>query len=114
MVVFRLILIILIANFLIYTGVVIANHGWNLLPVFFGDIAAMTWPGQFNMDFMSFLTLSCTWIVWRHQFSLLGFVLMLLSISGGVMFLALYLLILTFKTDGNMKELLMGKERATV
>lgn len=35
-----------------------ASHAWNLFPVFFGDIAAMTWAGQFNADFTGFLLLS--------------------------------------------------------
>ena len=34
-----------------YTSVTIAGHGWNLLPVFFGQMVAMGWPGQFNLDF---------------------------------------------------------------
>ena len=28
-----------------YTGIVIANHGLNLFPVFFGDMAELTWRG---------------------------------------------------------------------
>jgi hypothetical protein len=41
-----------------YTVIVINNHGIGLLPVFFGDMAEMGWPGQFNLDFMCFLALS--------------------------------------------------------
>jgi hypothetical protein len=52
-----------------YTAVTIAHHGWNLLPIFFGDMAAMTWPGQFNLDFMTFLLLSGLWVSWRNEFS---------------------------------------------
>jgi hypothetical protein len=35
-------------------------------------MAAMTWPGQFNFDFLCFLTLSGLWLAWRHHFSLGG------------------------------------------
>ena len=54
---FRLLLIAIIATISIYTVNVIANHGWGLLPIFYGDIAKMGWPGQFNMDFHAFLIL---------------------------------------------------------
>lgn len=41
-----------------YAGATISGHGWNLIPVFFGDMAAMGWPRWFNFDFMCFLFLS--------------------------------------------------------
>lgn len=53
----------------LYTAVVIANHGWKLLAVFFGDMGRMGWPDQFNLDFMFLLTLSALWLGWRHGFS---------------------------------------------
>lgn len=42
----------------VYTTLVIADHGWGLLRVFFGDMRAMGWPGQFNLDFTILLALS--------------------------------------------------------
>ena len=45
-----------------YTALVVAHHGANLLPVFFGDIASLTWPGQFNLDFLCMLLLSGLWV----------------------------------------------------
>jgi hypothetical protein len=66
---FRVYLAIIILYLGAYTMIVGLNHGWNLLPIFFSDIAAMTWPGQFNSDFMTFLLLSGLWPAWRHQFS---------------------------------------------
>lgn len=36
--------------------VVGTHHGWNLLPVFFGSNAEMSWPGPFDLDFMAFLS----------------------------------------------------------
>jgi hypothetical protein len=95
----------------IYTGIVIANHGWNLLPIFFGDMAAMTWPGQFNFDFMGFLLLSGLWVSWRHQFSPSGIVLGLLAVFDGVLFLSLYLLIASYYAGGSTAHMLLGKSR---
>ena len=110
---FRVLLIVLCLTIASYTGIVIANHGINLLPIFFGDMATLTWPGQFNLDFMCMLTLSGLWVSWRHDFSGSGMALGLLALFLGASFLTIYLLILSYQTKGNMKELLLGKARAT-
>ncbi len=59
---FRILLAVIFVAIAGYTAIVIANHGMNLLPVFFGDMATMAWPGQFNLDFMCMLTLSALWV----------------------------------------------------
>ena len=92
-----------------YTAVVIASHGWGLLPIFFGDIAAMTWPGQFNLDFLTMLTLSALWVAWRHEFSGVGLALGALAFFGGGLFLSTYLLIVSFQTRGDTGQMLLGK-----
>jgi hypothetical protein len=94
-----------------YTAVTISVHGWNLLPVFFGDIQAMTWPGQFNFDFMGFLLLSGLWVSWRHRFSIAGIALGAVAVFGGMLFLSLYLFVVTTQAKGNVEELLLGKSR---
>jgi len=104
---FRILLGIFIIGIIGYTGIVIFNHGWNLLPIFFGDLAAMTWPGQFNFDFMCFLTLSGLWLAWRHHFSLGGLALGVLGFFGGIMVLAPYLLFASYKANGDIKILLL-------
>jgi len=109
---FRILLAIMITGILGYTGIVGVNHGWNLFPVFFGDMAAMTWPGQFNFDFTCFLTLSGLWLAWRHHFSPGGLALGVLGLVGGIMVLAPYLFFASFSAKGDMKELLLGKVRA--
>ena len=109
----RILLSLIFVSVAVYTGFVIANHGWNLLPIFFGDIAAMTWPGQFNFDFMGFLLLSGLWVAWRHHFSPGGIVLGLFAVFGGVLFLSLYLLIASFDAEGSARHLLLGKSRAS-
>jgi hypothetical protein len=109
---FRILLVLMLLALPAYTGVVIANHGWNLLPVFFGDMAAMTWPGQFNTDFMGFLILSGLWTAWRHHFSPLGLLLGLIAVFGGMMFLTIYLLVVSLAAKGDVKVLLLGAQRA--
>jgi hypothetical protein len=94
-----------------YTAVTISNYGWNLIPVFFGDMRAMTWPGQFNFDFMGFLFLSGLWVSWRHQFSVVGIGLGAVAVFGGMLFLSLYLFVASTQANGNLKEVLMGSSR---
>lgn len=60
---FRVLLAAIFVTIVVYTSVVVANHGLGLLPVFFGDIAKMEWPGQFNLDFSGFLVLSALWLL---------------------------------------------------
>ncbi len=109
---FRLYLVVALASLVVYTLIVGSEHGWNLLPIFFGDIASMTWPGQFNLDFMCLLTFSGLWLAWRHHFKLGGLALGVLGFFGGAMVLAPYLLIVSLKANGDIKEILIGKTRA--
>ncbi len=112
MMLFRLFLATCLLVIVGYTSVVIANHGWNLLPVFFGDMAAMGWPGQFNLDFTGFLALSAIWVAWRHQFSPAGLGLAVAAFFGGMLFLSIYLLVQLQRAGGDVKVLLLGPGRA--
>ena len=109
---FRIFLVIIFAALGVYTAIVGANHGFDLLTVFFGDMALMGWPGQFNLDFMFMLALSALWVSWRHHFSGVGLLLGLLAFFGGAAFLSLYLFIVAGQAKGDAKELLLGKARA--
>jgi hypothetical protein len=109
---FRILLLIMIVVLFTYTGVVGTNQGWDLLPVFFGDIFRMTWPGQFNVDFSCLLIFYGFWLAWRHHFSPTGFSLGFPGLVGGTSVLAPYLLIASFKANDNVKEILLGKSRA--
>jgi len=105
---FQILLVVMSAAIFCYTGVVGFNYGWNLLPVFFGDMAAMNWTGQFNFDFMCLLMFSGLWLAWRHRFSPYGIVIGILGLFGGTMFLAPYLLFVSFRANGDMQKLLLG------
>lgn len=111
MILFRALLAIFVVAILTYTSFTVANHGLNLLPVFFGDMWEMTWPGQFNLDFLSFLMLGGLWLAWRHHFSAAGIALGLAVFAGGMPLLASYLLLHSFRTNGDINALLLGEAR---
>lgn len=112
MVLFRAFLIMCALSILVYTSVTISAHGWNLLPIFFGDMAAMGWPGQFNFDFFTFLLLSGLWTAWRNDFTLGGLVLGLVALFGGMLFLSIYLTVLSFRHQGDVDAMIIGARRA--
>ena len=52
MLAFRLLLSTVVVVVGVYTVPVVVEDGVGaLFPTFFGDIAAVHWPGQFNLDF---------------------------------------------------------------
>ena len=110
---FRVFLAVVFVVIAAYTLAVITSHGLNLLPVFFGDMIKMQWPGQFNLDFMCMLLLSGLWVGWRHQFSTTGVVLGLVAVFGGALFLSAYLFVESFRTKGDVRMLLLGAARAS-
>ncbi len=112
MTLFRLFLVAVIAIVGAYTSVTIANHGMGLYPIFFGDIADMAWPGQFNLDFLFFLIFSGFWVAWRHEFSVAGLVLGFAAFNLGAPFLAAYLLVHSYQTKGDVAAMLLGPARA--
>ena len=95
-----------------FTGVTISNHGWNLIPIFFGDMATMAWPGQVNFDFLCFLLLSALWVSWRHNFSALRLALGAIASVGGMLFLSAYLFIAAKSENGDVRKLLLGEAGA--
>ncbi|MGA1372372.1 MAG: hypothetical protein ACO3Z6_12285 [Pseudomonadales bacterium] len=110
---FRALLLTLLLVVVVYTVPVVAREGlWSLLPTFFGDMSKMGWPGQFNLDFMGFLTLSAVWTAWRNDYSGAGLGLAVLAFFGGIPFLTTYLLILSVRTGGDIKAMLLGERRS--
>ena len=109
--VFRIILLTIFIAISAYTAIVISNHGMGLLPIFFRDMAAMEWPGQFNLDFMCFLILSALWVAWRHRFSTGGLILGLIAFFGGALFLSAYLFVESFRANNSISDLILGQRR---
>lgn len=112
MTLFRLLLVAIIVTVGIYTAFVIPVHGLDFLTPFFADIGKMGWPGQFNMDFSALLLLGSVWLMWRHHFAAIGLLFGLIIFVGGAPFLCTYLLIASFQAKGDVKVLLLGKQRA--
>ena len=104
---FRFVLILMLIAIIAYTAKTISLHGWNLLPVFFGDMQSFGWPGQFNFDFMMMLILSALWTAWRYRFSLKGLGLALLALFGGILFQSAHLLYLSMR-EASVKDILVG------
>ena len=110
--IFRLLLVAIIAVVCVYTSITIANQGIDLYTVFFGGMADMTWRGQFNLDFLCFLMMSAIWVAWRHAFTAIGLVLGFAAFNLGAPFLAGYLLVQSYRTNGNVAAMLLGEARA--
>ena len=107
---FSLVLMVLWATLAIYTALVVQEYGLNLFPYFFGDVAAVNWPGQFNLDFMLMLVLSASWEAWRNRFSAVGFALSVFAFFGGAGFLLPYITYLTWKHDRDISAILLGSK----
>jgi hypothetical protein len=97
-----------ILGFTFYAG---STSGWNLFPFFINELLAMSWNGQFHFDFLCYLTLSGLWIAWRHEFSFMGILLGMIGTIGGILFLAPYLLIESYRSKGELSYILLGKNR---
>lgn len=55
--------------------------------------------------------LSALWTAWRHHFSLLGVALAVIAFFGGMAFLTIYLLVVSYQLKGDIRALVMGAER---
>lgn len=94
-----------------YTGLVINAHGIGVFEAFSRDIAAVTWPGQFDLDFMLLLAFSGVWVAYRHRFGPRGLALGVCAFVGGVLFLSVYLFVESIRAKGDVTKLLLGDHR---
>jgi len=109
---FRIYVAILFTILFAYTLLTVGQHGWNFVPIFVQDIAAINWSGQFNLDFALLLCLSSLWLAWRNDFTLKGIAIGLVGLIGGLLFLAAYLFIISFQVNNDIRVLLLGENRA--
>lgn len=105
----RTLVVLLFATLAIYTLLVIPQHGVNFIPGFVGDLMALDWRGQVNLDFITYLVLSALWVVWRHRFSTLGMVVAMAVMVGAMILFAPYLLYAMYRAKGDIKALLLGE-----
>ncbi len=110
--IFRTLMVIFFISIVLYTAKVGYDDGWNLFSIFIENLTALNWSGQFNLDFMTYLSLSGLWLAWRHHFSTIGIALALLAAVGGILVFAPYLFFASLQANGDMKVLLLGEERA--
>ncbi|MEM7728842.1 MAG: hypothetical protein AAF311_06155 [Pseudomonadota bacterium] len=105
---YRGLLVVIFLAMAIYTTPVVLNHGLNLLPIFFGDMAKMEWPGQFNFDFHLMLIMSSFYTGWREG-GLKGILLGIPAYLLGATFLSAYLL---YKSRGktNIADALISRD----
>lgn len=90
------------------TVIAITGHGW-LWPVTAArDLAALNWRSQFNFDFVIYLVLSSSWIVWREGATGKAYMYVFLNIFLGGMFGFPYLLLLSYRAKGDIKKILLG------
>ena len=105
---FRQLLIAITLVIVLFTVAAVLNEGLNLLPHFFKPIRALTWQGQFNVDFSTYLVLSGVWMAWRGGFTHKSIALGVLTPPLGILFFAPYLLFLARKANGDPKIFLLG------
>ena len=108
MTIFRTLLIIAFVGVAIYTVFTITDYGLGIVPAAIDALQSMTWLGQFTLDFATYLALTAGWVMWRHRFSPTGILLGVLALTGGILFLAPYLLVLSFREKGDVRRLLLG------
>ena len=108
---FRLLLILILLGLGAYTAVTVSAHGLNFYPDYFGDLGAMGWPGQFNLDFTFLLVLAALWIAWREHFAPIGLAIGAAVFFGGALVVCAYLLVASLSAGGNASVLLLGRKR---
>lgn len=87
---------------------VAAKHGFFWPITFFSDLTALNWRSQFNADLLIHLFLVGWWIGWREGFGLKAYLFWFLSPFLGGMFTFPYVLVVSYRAQGNMAEILLG------
>ena len=105
---FKTLLVIQTIGLLAYTLLAYQAEGATLFSVFINNVTSLNWSGQFNLDFMCYLTLSGFWIMWRNQFTGKSIWLGISAMVLGILLFAPYLLWLTNKENGDLKRVLIG------
>jgi hypothetical protein len=107
-IIFKILLVVQTVALLLYTFFAFEAEGANLFGVFIANIQSLTWSGQFNLDFLCYLTLSGLWIMWREKFNEKSIVTGIAAMILGIVFFAPYILWQLNKEKGDLKRLLIG------
>jgi len=107
-------LFLLVSTVVIYafTYSAVTAQGFNWPAVAFGDILALNWRSQFDVDLVIHLLLLATWVSWREGFSMKGHFFGFLSIVMGGMFSFPYLLHATYVAKGDPIGVLLGDHQS--
>lgn len=108
MTLFRNLLIVMAIVMLTFTLLTILHHGLNFIAPFLAPILAVTWQGQFNVDFVLYLVLASIWIAWRSGFSGSGIGFAMIAPLLGMSLLAPYLIFLIARGADTPQKLLLG------
>ncbi|NBL64080.1 hypothetical protein GV828_02565 [Flavobacterium sp. NST-5] len=92
----------------VYTIFTMQKKGASLFQIFISNITALSWNGQFNLDFSCYLMLSGIWIMWRNKFSTSSIIFAPFAMVIGIIVFAPYLLFLLYKENGDLKKLIVG------
>lgn len=105
---FKTLLIVQAVGLMVYTYLAYLQEGANLFKAFMGNMAALNWSGQFNLDFLCYLLLSGLWIMWRNKFNGKGILFAIGAMILGILFFAPYLLWLIQQENANLKRVFIG------
>lgn len=89
---------------------VFATVGFDFPSVYLNDLMSLDWRSQFDTDLTIALLLAGIWISWREAFTPKGLLLGLCAPSLGFLFICPYLLISTYKANGDPKAFLLGQQ----
>lgn len=104
----KALLIVQTIGLLTYTLFAFQTEGADLFRAFAKNVFSLNWSGQFNLDFICYLTLSGIWIMWRNKFSNKSVLLGLIAMVLGIVLFAPYILWLTNREKGDIKRVLIG------
>lgn len=104
----KTLLLVQTIGLLIYTFFAFQTEGANLFSVVRNNVLSLNWSGQFNLDFLCYLTISGLWIMWRNEFSRKSIIVGIVAMILGIVFFAPYFLWLMNKENGNLKRVLVG------
>lgn len=107
---FLALLISLTVVTLIYTALAMQRDGVNFIAIALQNLSSLNWSGQFTLDFGAYLLLSSLWILWRAKFSPSAYLPAAFAMILGIIFFAPYLVFLWRKSNGNVSQLLLGKQ----